>query len=260
MSDLDDEVRHASSLFSLAGRVAVVTGASSGLGRRFAQVLHRAGATVVLAARRADRLESLAAELPGSMVVVTDVEVDSSLVALADRVGEAHGGIDVLVNNAGLGGARPALGEAVDDFRRIVEVNLISLFRLSQLAALQMVGRGGGSIVNVASIWGLVGGGLPLSAYSASKGGVISLTRDLANEWAEHGVRVNSIAPGWFPTEMTQHRFADDEKLQWICDRTPLGRGGREDELDGVLLFLASDASSYVTGQTIAVDGGWTSR
>jgi NAD(P)-dependent dehydrogenase (short-subunit alcohol dehydrogenase family) len=259
------DVEHApdcnpATLFRLDGRVAVITGASSGLGRRLAVTLHTAGAHVVLAARRVNRLEELGARLSASTVVECDVTNQHDLERVITTA-EALGGIDVLVNNAGVNQATTADTESIDAFRSGLEVNLVAHFRLAQLAAAPMVARGGGSIINVASILGLVGGGRLKTepSYSASKGAIVALTRELAAQWGARGVRVNAIAPGWFPTEMTNGLFDNDSGLQWIKRNTPMGRAGAINELDGVLLFLASDASSYVTGQTIAVDGGWTS-
>ncbi len=252
-----------SGLFSLDGQVAVVTGASSGLGRRFARVLHGAGATVVVAARRADRLDELAAELGDRVVVVpADMADDDSVIALAEAAEAVAGHVDVLVNNAGVGGTTPAELETMERWRSTMAVNLDGLFLLSQQVGLGMIERGHGSIVNIASILGLVGSApIKQAAYCASKGAVVNLTRELGAQWGRKGVRVNAIAPGWFMSELTeQDMFGDDSSMEFIRRNAPMGRAGEEHELDGALLFLASNASTYVTGQTIAVDGGWTAR
>ena len=249
-------------LFDLSGRVAVVTGASSGLGARFARVLRDAGADVVLAARRVDRIEALAAELGAdhALPVRADVREEAAVVELLSRAVERFGRLDVMVNNAGVADPGPAEDEPTETFRDVIEVNLTAVFTGCREAARVMLPRGSGSIVNVASALGMVGSWrLPNAGYAASKGGVINLTRDLASQWARRGVRVNAIAPGWFATEMNAELFANAERWQRYLERTvPAGRAGREDELDGVLLFLASDASTYVNGQTIVVDGGWS--
>jgi NAD(P)-dependent dehydrogenase (short-subunit alcohol dehydrogenase family) len=247
-------------LFSLTGKVAVVTGASSGLGERFARVLHGAGATVVIGARRVERLEALAGELGDRVVpVACDVALDSDCERLIDAAGAR---VDVLVNNAGIGTPFPAEEEPLDHWRQTVDVNLTGLFVLSQLAGRRMLAQGSGSIINIASVLGLVASApIKQASYCATKGAVVNLTRELACQWARKGVRVNGIAPGWFPSEMTNEKmFGDESAMDFLRRNCPMGRGGRDDELDGVLLFLASEASSYLTGVTIPVDGGWTAR
>jgi NAD(P)-dependent dehydrogenase (short-subunit alcohol dehydrogenase family) len=245
--------------FRLDGRTAIVTGASSGLGARFARVLAGAGATVVASARRAERLEALVADLPAAFPVAGDVAAAEDRAALVAAALERTGRLDVLVNNAGITETVPALDEDLDEFRRVVEVNLTATFALSQLAARHMVASGSGVIVNIASVLGLVSAGqIPQAGYAASKAGVVNLTRELAAQWARQGVRVNAICPGWFPSEMTEEMFASEAGRRWLRRKVPMGRGGEEAELDGILLYLASDASSYTTGVSIPVDGGYT--
>jgi NAD(P)-dependent dehydrogenase (short-subunit alcohol dehydrogenase family) len=252
---------HPAELFGLDGRVAIVTGASSGLGDRFTRVLAAAGARVVGAARRADRLTQLAAEVDGLAVCPCDVSIDADLERLVSFTLERFGHVDVLVNNAGIGRAYPAEDEPREHFRRVIEVNLNAVFVLSQIAGRAMLAQGSGSIVNIASMYGLVAAA-PVSeaSYCASKGAVVNMTRELGAQWARRGVRVNALAPGFFPSEMAADMIEDERSAQFLRRNTPIGRPGHLHELDGALLFLASDASSYVVGQTLSVDGGWTIR
>lgn len=250
--------------FRLDDRVAIVTGASSGIGHRFSQVLAGRGATVLAAARRLDRLESLAETDPRIHPAACDVSVDEDLERVLDRAVSEFGRIDVVVNNAGTTDAVTAAEhQSPEEFRRVVEVNMNACFVLSALAARQMiVQESGGSIINIASIHGLVAAAPNAqAAYAASKGGLINLTRELAAQWGKHRIRVNAIAPGYFETELTEAMFVgEDAGLRYIRRNTMFGRAGQLAELDGPLLLLASDAGTYITGQTIAVDGGWTAR
>ena len=248
--------------FRLDGKVAIVTGASAGLGARFARVLDAAGAQVVLAARRVDRLEALASDLRDAHVVGCDLAEDGAPAALVAAALARFDRVDVLVNNAGMSEPTLALDETTDHFAMTLRVNLVAPFELARECARAMtIAETGGAIVNVASIWGLVGvGQIPEAGYAASKGGLVNLTRELAAQWARKGVRVNCLAPGWFRTEMTDGlMFGEERSERWMRQRTPMGRGGNDDELDGALLFLASPASSFMTGQVLCVDGGWTS-
>ncbi|MEM9034749.1 MAG: SDR family oxidoreductase [Actinomycetota bacterium] len=251
------------SAFRLDGRVAVVTGASSGFGERFARVLAGAGASVVVAARRVERIDALADELPEAVALGTDVADPAACELLIDTTVQRYGRIDVLVNNAGLSDA-PTRAEELDleTYRQVLNVNLDACFVLSQLAAKHMFEQGSGSIINIASVHGLVASAPNLqTAYDTSKHGLVGLTRSLAGQWARKGVRVNAIAPGYFETELTEAMFVDDDSgLGWIKRNTQMGRAGSLPELDGALLLLASDAGSYMSGSVVAVDGGWTAR
>jgi len=248
-------------LFDLTGRTAVVTGASSGLGEGFARTLAAAGATVVAAARRAERLEALAAEVPGLVPVTCDITRAEDRERLVATAAAVNGGIDVLVNNAGKPGSPDALSETAEEFDSILQVNLTSGFHLSVAAVKALPEGRGASIINISSVVGLVStapiGG---AGYAASKAAVIGTTRELAGQWGRRGVRVNAIVPGWFDTEMTDGLFSNEKSAGWVRRNTMLGRGGQEGEVNGALLFLASGASTYVTGHVLTVDGGWTAR
>jgi len=252
--------------FRLDDKVVLITGASSGLGARFARIAAAAGATVVGAARRADRLESLVTELEETFGRGRAHAVEVDLTApggpeacVADTLAVA-GRIDVLVNNAGISQVVPALDFPTDDFRREIEIDLVAPFALARDVARDAIAGGRmASIVNIGSILGEVAGGkLRVPGYAAAKGGLHNLTRELASEWGRKGVRVNAIAPGWFETEMNDTMFRDLGGRAYMETGAVMGRPGREGELDGALLFLASDASTFVTGHILAVDGGWT--
>jgi NAD(P)-dependent dehydrogenase (short-subunit alcohol dehydrogenase family) len=247
--------------FRLDGQVAIVTGASSGLGAHFARVLHAVGATVVVTARRADRLEQLAGGLPGATVVVADMANENDRERLVADVLARHGRVDVLVNNAGVGGTVAVEEEELDRFRSSMEINVTALWHLSKHCAPSMIETGGGAIVNVASMLGHVGSTPVKQAhYCASKGAVVNLTRELALQWARKGIRVNALCPGWFPSEMTEGMDTDEGSQRFIASNSPIPRMGELHELDGALLLLASPAGTFLTGQSIIVDGGWTAR
>lgn len=245
--------------FRLDGRVVVITGASSGLGAGFAEALASAGATVVVAARRREKLEALATSIAERGGRATTVECDvvdpDACAELVRVVTQRHGRIDVLVNNAGLGTAVPALKEKPEQFREVVDVNLNGTYWMAKECAAVM--EAGSSIVNVASVLGLTAGVAPQAAYAATKAGVLGLTRDLAAQWgSRRGIRVNALTPGYFASEMTDE--IPESMLEEITSKTVFGRLGRQHELDSALLFLASDASSFVTGATLTIDGGMT--
>ena len=249
---------HVLDRFRLDGLVAVVTGASSGLGAGFAVALADAGADVVLAARRIDRVQAIADRIVATgrraIAVQTDVTSPDECAALAQAAIDRLGRLDVLVNNAGVGTAVPALRETPEEFRGVVEVNLLGAYWMAQACARVMTP--GASIVNVASVLGLVKSWAPQAAYAASKAGLIGLTRDLANQWSgRKGIRVNALAPGYFASEMTDQIPAEMVE-GYLAAHSPLGRIGTQGELDAALVFLASPASSYITGVTLPVDGG----
>jgi len=245
-------------LFGLEGKVAIVTGASSGLGAQWVPALAAAGANVVLAARREAELAAVAENAPGSLVVQCDMTAAADRARLHAETIDHFGHVDVLVNNAGIAASAPALDTSIDAFRDMIDADLTSLFEMSKLVARSMIERGGGSIINVASLGAERSlDRYPLAAYSAAKAGVVALTRSLASEWGRHATRVNAIGPAFFPTA-TAGYLQDPEQVEWISCHTALKRPARIDELDGLIVFLASDASTFITGQHFLVDGGWS--
>lgn len=248
-------------LFRLDEKISIVTGASSGLGDRFARVLHAVGSTVVVVARRADRLAALVDDLPGSVAIAADLSLEDDRERVVREVLERFGRVDVLVNNAGVGHKVAVEQESLDTFRSAMELNVTAIWHLSKLCAPSMIEHGGGSIVNIASMLGHIGSTPVKQAhYCASKGAVINLTRELALQWARKGVRVNSLCPGWFPSEMTAGMDGDEASQAFVRQMSPIPRMGETHELDGALLLLASPASTFMTGQSVIVDGGWTAR
>jgi NAD(P)-dependent dehydrogenase (short-subunit alcohol dehydrogenase family) len=248
-------------LFDLSGKVAIVTGGGSGIGRQMAEGLAEAGANLVLCARKAERCEQAAGELEQlgvkALGLGCDVRDPEQIATVVRRTVDEFGAVDVLVNNAGtVWGAAPE-DMPLEGWQKVVDVNLTGVFLFAQAAGREMIKRGGGSIVNIASVSGLHGAPpevVNTVVYHATKGGVIAFTRDLAWKWAQHGIRVNSIAPGWFPSDMS--KFVLDLQGEELTRRIPLGRFGGPEDLKGVVVFLAAPASAYVTGHTLVVDGG----
>jgi NAD(P)-dependent dehydrogenase (short-subunit alcohol dehydrogenase family) len=249
------------SVFSLAGRTAIVTGASGGLGKETALALAEVGCDVVIAARNRQALDEVASAVEQKgrrcLAMPTDITKAADVQRLVDRTIERFRKIDILVNNAAVAVEKLFVDLTEEDWRRVIETDLHGTFFCSQAAGKQMIQQGGGRIINVVSVVGLVAVPL-LGSYGAAKGGVIQLTRALAAEWAHYQVTVNALAPGYFVSPMNQERFADPEILQNTVRRIPMKRLATYDDLTPVLIFLASDAAKYITGQVIVADGGWT--
>ena len=247
-------------LFQLHDKVALVTGAASGLGAAMAQALASAGCSVAVHGNRRPADETAAAIGPQAQAFAADLSDTAGSETLFREVKERFGRVDILVNNAGTIHRDAAVDVALDDWARVLQVNLTSVFQLSQLAARDMLDRSaGGKIINVASLLSFQGG-VRVPAYAASKGGVAQLTKALANEWAQHNIQVNAIAPGYFATTNTEALRQDPVRQQQILDRIPAGRWGEPEDLAGAVLFLASAASNYVSGTVLTVDGGWMGR
>ena len=251
----------AADLFALDGDVAIVTGASSGLGAAIARTLADAGASVAVVARRRDRLDALAAEI-GGVALAADLLDDAGRDAVVPEVVERLGRPTVLVNAAGaLVGADRAEDESPEAIRRTLELNLVAPLRLSQAVHPHLVAAGGGAIVHISSISGQVGiPGIPQASYAASKAGLSGLTCELAVQWARHRIRVNTVAPGFFRSEITADLYDSEKGSAWLRRGTLLPDEGRAEDVVGAVLWLVSDAGRYTTGQTIVVDGGWTAR
>ena len=250
---------NASKLFDLTGKIALVTGASRGLGREFALTLAGAGADVAITSRRTDALESTRAAIEKHgrrcLPVALDVRDPASIAAAVAAVPSGLGPVDILVNNAGCNIRKPALEVTWEDWNTILDTNLRGPFFVAQAVARQMVPRGRGRIINIGSLTS-VAGFAGLGPYGASRGGIRQLTMSLAADWGPSGVTVNCLAPGWFKTAQNAVMYEDAAWLEYLTDKIPLRRPGRSGDLAGALLFLASDASEYVTGQTLLVDGG----
>jgi gluconate 5-dehydrogenase len=248
-----------SELFDLTGKVALITGASRGLGQQFARALAAAGADVAITSRASASLEPLANEIRSlgrrAACVELDVRDQASIeAAVADALRQL-GQIDILVNNAGCNIRKPAVDVTWDDWNTILDTNLRGTFFVAQAVARYMIPRRSGRIINIGSVT-CVAGYAGLAPYGASRGGVKQLTMSLAHDWGEYGITVNCLAPGWFKTEQSRALHDDPEWVEYLCERIPLGRTGTPGDLDGALVLLASDAGRYITGQTILVDGG----
>src|SRR4051812_8996131 len=248
-------------MFDLSGRVAVVTGASRGLGQTFARALARAGADLVVTSRSIGALQGFAAEIEalGRRVVPLELDVrdEGSIRRMADAAHAAFGRLDILVNNAGCNVRKRAADVTWDDWNLVLDTNLRGAFFTAQAVARYMLARGSGRIINVGSVTSVFGYA-GLGPYGASRGGVRQLTMSLADDWGPHGITVNCLAPGWFRTDQNKVMYDDPEWLAYLVDRIPLRRPGKPEDLEGAVVFLASDASAYITGQTLLVDGGIT--
>ena len=249
-------------MFDLTGKVAVVTGASSGLGQQFARALASQGASIAICARRKEKLDAFAEELESGgtkcLPLRCDITVEKDIIDMVAAVKNEFGHIDILVNNAGVANEKKAEEQTLDEWNAVISANLTGVYLMAREVGKVMIEQKYGKIVNIGSLHSNTAIGVnTISAYCATKGGVQMLTRDLASEWAKYNITVNAIGPAYFPYEMTADAVVNDDFEKFVAFRCPMGRFGRTGELDGALLLFASDASSYITGQTLNVDGGW---
>jgi NAD(P)-dependent dehydrogenase (short-subunit alcohol dehydrogenase family) len=248
-----------SNLFDLSGRTAIVTGASRGLGQQFARALAKAGSDLVLTSRHRDHLLAFEAEIQAlgrrAVSVELDVRNAESIARMATAAEQAFGHIDILINNAGMNIRKPALEVTWEDWNAILDTNLRGSFFVAQAVARRMVPRGYGRIINIGSVTS-VNGYAGLAPYGASRGGIKQLTMSLADDWGKHGITVNCLAPGWFQTDQNKVTYENKEWVAYLSDRIPVKRPGQAGDLDAAVVFLATEASRYITGQTLLVDGG----
>ncbi len=246
-------------IFDLTGRVAVVTGASRGLGQYFGRALARAGADLVITSRQPESLAPFHAEIEAlgrrALSLPLDVRELSSIRRMAEEAQKAYGRIDILVNNAGCNVRKPAVEVSWDDWNLVLDTNLRGSFFVAQAVAERMIPRRYGRIINIGSVTSVFGYA-GIAPYVASRGGIRQLTMSLADDWGKYGITVNCLAPGWFKTQQTQVLYENKEWVSYLVDRIPLKRPGNPDDLDGAIVFLASESSRYITGQTLLVDGG----
>jgi len=249
----------AQSVFDLTGKVAIVTGASRGLGQTFARALAGAGADLVVTSRTLDSLKTFQKEIEAlgrrAVPLELDVRDEASIRRMVSDAAHAYDHIDILVNNAGCNVRKKAVDVTWDDWNLVVETNLRGAFFVAQSVAREMIPHGRGRVINIGSVTSVFGYA-GLGPYGASRGGIRQLTMSLAADWGPHGITVNCLAPGWFKTEQNKIMYEDPEWVAYLVERIPMQRPGRPTDLEGPIVFLASDASEYITGQTLLVDGG----